>query len=330
MRCLALAGLLRDRGAKSLFLCAETAGHLCDFIEDRGFPAARMPISELPAGWKEDAEHTRAAIGSRKLQPHLLVVDHYKLDARWERALRSFVGRIFVFDDLADRSHDCDVLLDQNLHDCPELRYKGLVSAETRVFVGPRFALMRPEFETRAARLRDQGLQRLLVFFGGIDPTNEAFKLVSALRILGERAPETKLVLGPINPGAQDLRRFAASIAKVAVIGATDQMAKLITEADLGIGTCGISAWERCWLGLPALVVISADHQRDDARILQALGAVRCLGDAANVTIGDWVAALRAVQTEPAALLSMSHASAQVMRGRREALRDLEAALVYP
>ena len=88
------------------------------------------------------------------------MVDHYSLDERWESTLRPLVSRILVFDDLANRRHDCDVLLDQNLHDSPESRYAGLVGAHTRVFVGPRYAMLRPEFDSVPTRLRERGLQR--------------------------------------------------------------------------------------------------------------------------------------------------------------------------
>ena len=329
MRCLSLAGLLRERGAHSLFLCGDTAGNLCGLIEDRGFPATRLPISRLPADWQQDADDTCTGLRSRGFRPDLLVVDHYGLDARWESTLRSLVGRIFVLDDLADRTHDCDVLLDQNLHDSPESRYRGLVKPGTRVFVGPRFALMRPEFDTTAIRPRDQGLRSLLVFFGGTDPTDEARKLVSALRMLGADAAPANMVLGPVNPRAAEVARLAAGLARINVIGTTDRMAQLMSDADLGVGTCGGSAWERCALGLPALVVVNAENQRDDTRILQALGAVRSLGDAADTSVDDWAAALRALREDPAALLAMSRASVEVMRGRQDARRELEAALVF-
>jgi UDP-2,4-diacetamido-2,4,6-trideoxy-beta-L-altropyranose hydrolase len=327
MRCLALASRLRERGAQSLFLCGDTAGNLCDLIQELGFGAARLPAYRLPADWQRDADGTCSAIGSRGLVPDLLVVDHYGLDARWERALHPLVGRIFVIDDLANRFHDCDVLLDQNLHDFPDSRYLALVKPGTRVFVGPRFALMRSEFDNAAVRLRDQGLRRLLIFFGGTDPTNEAQKLISALRTLGTDSPDAMLVLGPVNPHAAGVERSAAGLTKIEIFKSTSRMAELMSEADLGVGTCGASAWERCSLGLPALVVVNAENQRDDARILHALGAVRNLGCSVDAKIDDWVAALRALQQDPMALLAMSRASAHVMQGREDAWQELEATL---
>jgi UDP-2,4-diacetamido-2,4,6-trideoxy-beta-L-altropyranose hydrolase len=271
MRCLALADTLRGRGASVSFLCRQHDGHLCDLIESQGFAVSRLAASD--GSWQTDADQCCAEIGRMGTAVDLLIVDHYALDKLWEQALRPLVRRILVIDDLANRPHDCDLLLDQNLHDSPESRYLGLIGESTRRFIGPRYALLRPEFNINPARERDRGLHRLLVFLGGVDPTHEAGKVVEALRALGSEAPQTKLVLGPVNPDGAELREAARGIDALSVIGTTTSMASLICEADLGVGTCGVAAWERCILGLPALVVVNAENQRDDAQILHSLGA---------------------------------------------------------
>jgi UDP-2,4-diacetamido-2,4,6-trideoxy-beta-L-altropyranose hydrolase len=341
MRCLTLATIFRERRHAVSFVCRLHPGHLCDLIEARDFPVRRLTVrgrsraaqatsrtAWLGASWQDDARQTRAAILEQGGAVDLLVVDHYSLDARWERVLKGSARRVFVMDDLADRPHECDVLLDQNLHDSPESRYAGLVRTTTRVFVGPRYAVLRPEFDDFAVRVRDRGVERLLVYFGGADVTNEALKIVLALRALALEAPVATFVLGPSNPHARALRRAAAGFDRIKIIEATSEMARLIDEADLGIGTCGGAAWERCALGLPALVVVTAENQRDDARILHSLGAVRNLGGAHLSGVQDWSDAIRELQSNPTALRAMSLASAAVMRGRKSATQELQAALV--
>jgi UDP-2,4-diacetamido-2,4,6-trideoxy-beta-L-altropyranose hydrolase len=341
MRCLAFANIMVGRGAAVAFLCRNQTGHLFELIREAGFAVATLP--SFPATtpdeaalkglqgtrWKEDAEESLGALRSMAFRPDLLVVDQYSLEKRWERALRPAAPRILVIDDLANREHDCDVLLDPNLHDSPGSRYTGLVGEHTRVFVGPQYALLRPEFDRIAPRTRDQGVRKMLVFFGGADPSNEALKIVHALRALATRAPRAVLVLGPISPHAQEIRRTASGLAEIEVIGATNEMARLMAESDLALGTCGGAAWERCVLGLPALVVVSAENQRDDARILHSLGAVRNLGEADDTSVETWVAAIAAMQDDVAALSAMSHAAQSVMQGRQAAMRDFESAIVH-
>src|SRR6266404_1124497 len=219
MRCLTLANAMAGRGAAVTFICGIGTGHLCDLIEEAGFAVGRLPSDESHrTRWQQDAEESLNVLRHLAFDPDLLVVDQYRLDAKWERTLRSRAGRILVIDDLANRTHDCDILLDPNLHDSPKNRYMGLVGAETRIFVGPQYALLRPEFERVAPRTRDQGIQRMLAFFGGSDPSNEAMKLVHALRKLGKAAPRTTLVLGPVNPRAREIRQAAAGLAEIDLI----------------------------------------------------------------------------------------------------------------
>ena len=325
MRCLTLAASLRDRGAEILFVCRQDEGDLCAHIEHSGFAVERLAICTP----QEDAQHTLAALERHRFLPDLLVVDHYGLDRRWEGLLRPVAKRILVIDDLGDRAHDCDVLLDPNLHDSPASRYAGLIPAHARAFVGPEYALLRPEFDRVEPRMRDRGVGRILAFFGGADPSNEALKVVQALRALAPNAPKTLLILGPINAREAQIRGAAEKLECLELIKATDAMARLMSESDLALGTCGGAAWERCVLGLPALVVVSADNQRDDARLLGALGAVRNLGEASGTGPGDWRTAITALREDPAALSAMSSAALRVMHGRREARAAFEHALVH-
>jgi len=112
-------------------------------------------------------------------------------------------------------------------------------------------------------------------------------------------------------------------------MGTTAEMSRLMAQSDLGVGTCGGSAWERCVLGLPALVVISAENQRDDARILHSLGAVRNLGDAGATSVERWVTEISALQKDPSALQTMSRAASAVMFGRAQAVREFMGALAH-
>ena len=136
------------------------------------------------------------------------------------------------------------------------------------------------------------------------------------------------MVLGPINPRVEEIRRASDGLRGFELIGATHEMARLMAVADLALGTCGGAAWERCVLGLPAVVAVSAENQRDDSRILHSMGAVRNLGDASEISTGQWAEAIAAFQSDANALATMSRAARRVMRGRREAVRDFENALV--
>lgn len=199
MRCLTLAGELKEAGAQIIFICRECEGNLCDLIEKQGIPVAR--ISGELQSWEADAFQSLEAL-KKYGKADWLVVDHYSLDHRWEAGIRNAAEKIMVIDDLADRIHDNDLLLDQNLYEDLENRYNGLAPPHCIKLLGPRYALLRPEFRKARASLRkrDGIIRRILVSFGGSDPSNETAKALEAIGLLGKPEIAVDVVVGSSNP----------------------------------------------------------------------------------------------------------------------------------
>ena len=193
----------------------------------------------LGVPWQQDATETLAALG--ETQPAWLIVDHYALDLRWESILRPRVGKIMVIDDLADRPHDCELLLDQNLYQDMETRYDPLVPATCAKLLGPKYALLRPEFAQarKNLRQRDGQVMRILVFFGGVDPTNETAKAIHALASIADRQFAVDVVVGSGNPHKQQIENLCAEHEGFHYHCQVDNMAELMAAADLAIGAGG-------------------------------------------------------------------------------------------
>lgn len=326
MRCAALGMRMMARGALVHFVCVDIQGQLASWLRDSGFGLTVLSAAGI-ADWRADLAAT-SGVACQVGHADLLIVDHYGLERRWESGMRPYARRIMVIDDLADRDHDCDLLLDQNLHDDAAGRYKRRAPQAALQFLGPQYALLRTEFDGHALdRARDGTVKRLLVFFGGTDLGNQSIKVLDALRALGSCAPESTIVLGPAHPCRDAIHKSADNLPNVHVLNATDQMSILMAQADLAIGTCGVAAWERCAVGLPCLVVVTADNQREDAEILHRLGAVEYLGDADEVSEKKWESALRRAMGDPQRMRSMALAATEVMAGRRTALAELEGTL---
>lgn len=324
MRCAALGLRLQEKGSEIHFACAALPDGLLDWLESRGMQVHMIETVAIVDSAYDLAQSSE--ISRRIGSIDLLVVDHYGLGKDWERAMRIHARRIFAIDDLADRDHDCDVLLDQNLREDASTRYMARIPATARQFIGPRFALLRKEFDDPALlRVRDGVLRQLLVFFGGTDPGNQSLKVIEALKLLGGNAPRTTLVLGlGVAHVQRDLvHAQAAGLECLTVLDSTDRMSVLMAQADLAIGTCGVAAWERCALGLPSIVVVTAENQREDAKIMHQRGALIDLGDADQVS-GKIIADCLGRLTDSAGVLRKMGASAsEVMHGRGDALREI-------
>ena len=279
MRCLTLADALMKRGAQSIFICRPHAGHLLDLVKQRGHEAIALPPADdsfiapadpahakwLGTDWLSDAKQTQQTLGDQVVD--WLVVDHYALESRWEKTMRSKAQRIMVIDDLADRPHDCDLLLDQNLGRQAQ-DYNRLLSPHTPTLIGPAYALLQPEF----AQWRDNSLQRrthpqlknLLITMGGVDKDNATGQVLAALQSCSLPANlGVTVVMGPYAPWLAQVQTQAAQMPwRTEVLVGVNNMAKLMAESDLCIGAAGSTSWERCCLGLPALQLVLAANQK--------------------------------------------------------------------
>jgi len=300
MRVLPLAEVLRERGSEVAFVCRKLPGNLCDLVEERGFEVHRLvrPAGSAPAGgnrtthgawlgvdWRADAEQTAGVLAARG-RADWLIVDHYALEAQWEKLLRPYSERIMAVDDLADRLHDCDLLLDQNLHTAVHRRYRDLVPQGCRLLLGSKYALLREEFSLARRGLRDRsgGVRRILVFFGGVDATNETAKALEAIRSLNRRDMSLDVVVGASNVNRDTLKNLCVSMPGARLHVQVENMAELMAGADLAVGAGGINTWERCCMGIPSIVIAVARNQETNAEALAARGAALYLGRSVDVT----------------------------------------------
>lgn len=293
MRCLTLADALTRKGHSCLFICRNHAGNLSGLITDKGYEVhllsgaeptqthvssdPALPHSEwLGVSWEHDARQTLEVLGGQGAD--WLVVDHYALEACWERELAPVVGQIMVIDDLADRNHDCVLLLDQNLGR-DTVDYDDKVPSDCMRLIGPHFALLRPEFaefrEHSLHRRRQPELKRILISLGGVDRTNVTGLVLNALAETTLPADtELDIIMGGTAPHLSQVRHQAAQLPFQATVSVNvNNMAERMALADLAIGAAGSTSWERCCLGLPAIMVVLAENQVAAAQAIKELGA---------------------------------------------------------
>lgn len=303
MRCLTLADALKAKGAECRFICREHPGNLIDFIRSKGYNTDALPLRE-PAEANSSAKVTAASarepahahwLGASpqqdvvecarildELQPDWLIVDHYALDARWEATLKPYYRKLMVIDDLADRPHQCDLLLDQTFGRNPA-DYEPWVPGACILLCGSQYALLRPEFAAlrpySLQRRKDPSLKNLLITMGGVDKDNATGQVLQALR--SSELPANcriTVVMGATAPWLAEVRQLAQQMpwSTTVRVGVSD-MAQLMAASDLAIGAAGATSWERCCLGLPAVMVVLAENQRQVAQGLEQAGAVKVM-----------------------------------------------------
>jgi len=299
VRCLTLADGLRENGAYVEFVTRLHPGHSCDLIESHGVRVHRLPemnshfepepslahAAWLGTNWEVDCAQTMAAIQEGSREWDWLVVDHYALEFRWERQMRRASNRIMVIDDLADRTHDCDLLVDQNLVREFKTRYSGKTPRYSKLLLGPEFAILQRSYVDLRKRTphRQDSIGEILIYFGGIDAEDWTGRALSAFLNLNRSDIVLHVVVGSSDSHERELRSRATGQDNVLFYRNLPSLASLMRRADLAIGATGTTTWERLCMGLPTLVVTLDDNQIAAAEELSRRGLIRWLGHKGEV-----------------------------------------------
>ncbi len=326
MRCMTLADKLKKQGTQIRFISRNLPTHLIDMLTKNGMnylplslDDAKEAADELThASWLGASQAQDAKATVKALANHLwdwIVVDHYALDKRWESAVRVSCKKLMVIDDIADRQHDCDVLLDQNYYADMQTRYISKVPPHCRLLLGLRYALLREEFRTlrEKVKLRAGDVKKILVFFGGVDVDNITSLALQALSELNITL-QVDVVIGSQHPNRENIKQVCITNGFICHVQTT-RMAELIAEADLAIGAGGSSSWERCCLGLPALLVAVAANQIDIAKALDSIGGCYYLGEKDKVNSNSIQHSINELLVAPDQVLSISRQAFSLVDG---------------
>ncbi len=326
MRCLTLADQLKKQGAQIRFISRNLPAHLSDMLTEKGMEylplstdVAKESVDELVhASWLgtsqvRDAQATVEALADQTWD--WIVVDHYALDERWESAVRESCKKLMVIDDLADRQHDCNVLLDQNYYADMQTRYISKVPTDCQLLLGPRYALLREEFRSlrEKVKVRAGDVKKILVFFGGVDADNFTGLALQALSELNITL-QVDVVIGSQHPNREQIRKVCITYGFICYVQTT-RMAELMAEADLAIGAGGSASWERCCLGLPALLVAVSGNQIDIAKSLDSIGACYYLGEKDAVNSSSIQHSVNELLVAPDQVLSISQQAFSLVDG---------------
>ena len=311
VRCLSLASALAEFGTTSHFVCRQETLSTVPDLSASGHEVIIRPSDE-----PIDVEMLSEVF---PLGCDILIVDHYELDASWETTCQGWARIILVIDDLTNRAHDCDFLLD-SAADENDNSYADLTPSHCKLLLGPEYALLRPEF----ARLRDKEQKsrlttdiRIFIMFGGVDALCLAPQAVEAvLEAKADGDIYCDLVSGPLARSLPNLKELAANSGdRIRLHVATPEVATLMAKADIAIGAAGSASWERCCLGLPTISVCTVENQRQIAERLAATGAARLLGTAEGLDKDTFRLALQELIDAPDKRQEMAAAASALCDG---------------
>ena len=300
MRCLSLALELKRCGHEVLFVTRPNKGNLNEVLLQNGFVVKTLetvPLKNtnklngyekwLGCSQKTDAYDFIQVI--RKKTIDWLIIDHYSLDFIWENEVKNYVKNIFVIDDLANRKHACDLLLDVGWFKNMQERYTNLIMDNCRTLLGPKNLLLRQEFfyYKQKKNSMNEKIEKIFLFFGGSDSKNLTSKFLEILSTDHFKRYFVNVVVGKNHPNLRYIEFLVKSREKTNLHIQVDNIAKIIYNSSFGIGAGGMNTWERISLGLPSLVVNTAENQEDSTKSLSDLGLIILLNDFFNLNNTD-------------------------------------------
>ena len=320
-RLLPLARTLRKQGSHVAFACRLLPGHRLDVLAGEGFETFALPDrypdedpqqaieSMLP--WQADIDALAQVLED---QPAFdwIIVDHYGLDHHWQTAARRWATRIAAVDDLATRTYSVDLLLNQNLSGTPEA-YASLLPRGCQTLLGPRFAMLRDEFNCAAIEIKPRA-KRVLVNFGGFDAAMQTHHAMLAMADFHEL--DVDFVAGADNPAWEQMQALAADRPNWRLHSFVSDFYRLMTEADLFVGAGGGTSWERAALGLPTICIAVSNNQQANGEVMAAAGAHVYLGPREQVCVEQLRQAVGFVADNQGLRQSLAERSRQWVDGR--------------
>lgn len=324
VRCLNLAKRLRLRGCNVSFITRENKNNSSYLFFESNFDVIVMAETHNGFGFdtkkddeykqwlgvsqEQDAQDTIESIGAKSFD--WIIIDHYALDHKWQDLLRARTKKIMVIDDLANRLHKCDLLLDQNFFLNKSDRYSALVPSNCRCLLGPSHLLVSAQYDKyiSADKLRKGSISRVLVFFGSVDNAKQTELAIAAISSLNKIDIIFDVIVGRSNTRAASIKKLCDAVENIRFHCQVDNMSEFIFKADFALGAGGATSWERAKLGLPSAVTVVANNQIEATENAEKTGIIVNLGFFSKVSSQSYSNILRIMIKSPEKLRSMSDA----------------------
>lgn len=296
MRCITLANALRIQGVRCSFICRIHEGSIISLIKKHGFIVYELTsnstshrpystsghLSWLGISQKQDAKECIFILN--QIKPDWLIIDHYALDATWEKTLRPYCKKIMVLDDLADRVHDCDLLLDQSIGR-QKSDYRHYLPLKTKLLLAPKYLLIRTPFLDAALKSKESRprstIQNIFISMGGMDNHNYISQILLALVDLHkELSINVNIIISSLAPHINEIYSLQKKLPfHINIHDDCDavDMANFMLKADIAISASGFTSYELVCMHVPTLLIPLSDIQYKVAKELVKFTPVHIL-----------------------------------------------------
>ena len=314
IRCLALAEYLK-KYFDVIFISSTLPGNIINELVKKKIQICKLKSYPKKINQKNDANKTISLVKKYGGKKNLMIVDSYELSKKWETEIKSYVEKLIVIDDLGSRSHNCDIIIDQNLHTKMNGVYDKLVPNHCIQLLGPKYTMIRDQFvnQKKLSKIRTFPIKRILVSFGGSDIENQTMPFLKIIK-KSNLDVHVDVIVGKSNLNKNSIKKICSITKKFSYFEQTNKIAKLMHSADISMGSGGSTNWERCILGLPAIVSIVSNNQIDVTKALSEKKCIINLGHVKKIKDKDYLNAIKSLNNK--ILYQMSQKSFRLVDGK--------------
>lgn len=285
--------------AEITYICRDHPGNLISMLEAE-FKVIRLPVhpnyksDHIYENWLGCTEQ----VESEDLQKYLVnmyfdlfIFDHYGLSVKTEKNVRQWANKIFVFDDLNGRSHDCDWLLDSSPNRPTNSTYKLPPTCQS--LFGVTYAPLEEKYLEKRKLIMSKTPSEFIqigVYFGMADMGRVTVRICKLVKALIEKKSNLyfKVICSKQSPDFLEIAKLAEQLPdSIELLTHVESMPDFLASINFAIGAGGVNQWERAVLGVPSLTVSVAENQIENCIFFASAQATKYIGAANSISEKD-------------------------------------------
>lgn len=211
--------------------------------------------------WHDDINHTIRII--QKYSIDIIICDLPAINQFWINEVKIYAG-VVVFDDIPIARINADIIVNPN--NAYDFMEKYIVKNQKNLLIGQEYNPINKCYWQKNCEIKND-IKNILVYLGSA----VSFEI-------------TKSIIEPLIPLKKQINYIGEYSSRLNYLykGTNFFKSKKFVEnfyeeyknADICIGACGVSFWERCHLGIPSIILKTAENQIKDIEYLNNIEAI--------------------------------------------------------
>ena len=285
-RCYNLALSLKKKNKKIFFLSRNLNKSFLKKIKKEKFYYLNLK-KKIPTSMHiKEYDFLKTEFFIKKFKINVLFIDNYSIGNFFKKNIKRYLNYLIVIDDHINRSHNADLYINNNFLTCSNKKKIKKLNPKSKLFLGLKYFILNKNFYKykSKARLRNK-IKKIFVFFGSGDHSGETIKFIKAIKAFSEL--KIFILIGKLNKKFNKIKLLAKKNKNVRLFSDihNKKIIPLILKSDLGFGSGGVNLIERLFLGLPSVVVSTANNQMISVKNLSKIGLIKYLGDKKKINV---------------------------------------------